>query len=93
MLVLRISGISQRSASGSANNSGSNASAIKPACQFQLLIAQVVISGSMIAANPEPLRMIARAKPRFSSNHRLTRCDHVICKVPKPASGTRKKPR
>src|SRR3990167_9181049 len=57
LLVLRISGISQRSASGSANNTGSTASAIKPACQFQPLIAQVVISGSMIAANPEPLRM------------------------------------
>ncbi|MNR41813.1 hypothetical protein D3C85_1602510 [compost metagenome] len=86
-------GSSQRSASGRAKSTGSRPSARKPACQPQRVTAQVVISGRAIAARPEPLRMMARASPRFSSNHRLTRCDQVICRVPTPANGTRKNPR
>ncbi|MNG21381.1 hypothetical protein D3C84_1057360 [compost metagenome] len=86
-------GKNQRNAKGNASSTGNTPSARKPACQFHRLIAQAVISGSMMAASPEPLRMIASARPRFSSNHRLTRCDQVTCNVPSPASGTRKNPR
>ncbi|MNR51410.1 hypothetical protein D3C85_1710810 [compost metagenome] len=86
-------GNNQRNAKGNASSTGNTPNAIKPACQFQRPIAQAVISGSMMAASPEPLRMIANARPRFSSNHRLTKCDQVTCNVPSPASGTRKKPR
>ncbi|MNQ60267.1 hypothetical protein D3C85_745410 [compost metagenome] len=86
-------GINQRKAKGNANRTGNTANAIKPACHCQRPIAQAVISGRIIAASPEPLRMIANARPRFSSNHRLIRCDQVTCNVPNPASGTRKKPR
>ncbi|MCY1443161.1 hypothetical protein D9M71_595610 [compost metagenome] len=86
-------GNNQRKAKGNASSTGNTPSARNPACQFHRLIAQAVISGSMMAASPEPLRMIASARPRFSSNHKFTRCDQVTCNVPSPASGTRKKPR
>ena len=56
-------------------------------------IDQVSNDGNTEAVSPVPDNTIANASPRLRSNHSLTKCDHVTCKVPTPAIASAAKPR